>query len=331
MILIAGPCAAESHEQILTTAKQLAAVGITYFRAGVWKPRTMPGSFEGIGADALLWMQEAGVPFATEVANAEQARLALRYGASALWLGARTTTNPFLVQEIADAIAGENAKPMVLVKNPLSPDINLWQGAIERIMAVVGKESVMAVHRGFQTGQPSVYRNAPVWSIAIELRTRFEHLPILLDASHMAGRRELIAELCQKAMDLEYDGLMLEVHPQPMAALSDSAQQLTPDQLKELLAGLHLRDKSSDLGLQQLRSQIDETDDALWELILRRMEVSKAIGKYKKEHDIPVFQSNRFKEITERRLRWACEHGLDEKMVKEILSSLHSESCRWQL
>jgi len=335
MILIAGPCAAETRSQILTTAKQLAAVGITCFRAGVWKPRTMPGHFEGVGEEAFSWLKEAAeadnLTFAIEVASASQVDLALTHGASMLWIGARTTTNPFLVQEIADAIARQDSKPVVLVKNPLSPDVNLWQGAILRIADVVGVENVMAVHRGFQTGQPSAYRNAPMWSIAIELRTRFHHLPMLLDASHMAGDCSLIPELCQKALDLEYDGFMLESHCCPEQALSDKQQQLAPAALKQMLDSLHYRQQSSDLGLNRLRSQIDETDDALWALILQRMEVSREIGLYKKEHDIPVYQFDRFRQLVERRLEWAKAHGLDEQMVTDVLNSLHAESCRWQL
>lgn len=335
MILIAGPCAAETRSQILTTAHQLAAVGITCFRAGVWKPRTMPGHFEGVGEEAFAWLKEMSttehLTFSTEVASAAQTRIAVQAGASMIWLGARTTTNPFLVQEIADELANCNDKPVVLVKNPLSPDVNLWQGAIQRIADVVGLDHVMAVHRGFQNGQPSPYRNVPMWSIAIELRTRLTHLRMLLDASHMAGACHLIPELCQKALDLEYDGLMLEVHCSPADALSDAQQQLTPDELRQMLADLHHRHQSSDLGLSRLRSQIDETDDALWQLILQRMEVSRKIGSYKKEHDIPVFQSDRFRQLVEHRLEWARENGLDEKMVQDIMHALHAESCRWQI
>lgn len=340
--LVAGPCAAESREQVLTTASQLAAVGIRIFRAGVWKPRTQPGHFEGVGEPALGWLREAadtyGLEVATEVANREQTLLALQYGIRTLWLGARTTTSPFLVQEIADAIASfmctaSDAQPAVrvMVKNPLSPDCSLWLGAIQRMEQAVGEGRVMAVHRGFQNGQPSGYRNAPVWSIAFELRRLKPHIPLLLDASHMAGKRSLIAELCCKAMELGYDGLMLESHCAPDQALTDKEQQLSPAELEALVGSLPKREGASDMGLSELRSRIDETDDTLWALIAQRMQISGRIGEYKREHGIPVLQSARFAEIADRRIRWARENGLSEECVRAILNALHEESCKHQI
>ena len=299
-LIIAGPCAAESREQVLTTARLMAKAGVSIFRAGVWKPRTEPGAFEGVGTEALAWLaeaqQETGLPVATEVATPEHVHLALKHRIHTLWLGARTTTNPFLVQQIADALAEEiadnavsPAELTVLVKNPVSPDVRLWKGAIERIRTA-GVTRILAVHRGFQTGQPTPYRNAPVWSVPFALKLEMPEIPLLLDPSHMAGKTELIPELSSQAMSLGYDGLMVEVHHNPSQAKSDSFQQLTPKELTALITNLVVRDDKTDAGLSNLRRQLDETDDTLFMLILQRMQISKQIGAFKREYNLPVLQ-----------------------------------------
>jgi len=331
--LIAGPCAAESREQLLATARELQVSGIAVFRAGVWKPRTQPGSFEGVGEPALEWLREVkktyGLAVATEVATAEQAMLALAYEVDVLWIGARTTTNPFLVQQIADALRGKSCT--VLVKNPISPDVNLWQGAIRRMEEAVGEGRVMAVHRGFQTGQPTDLRNAPLWSIAFELKRRMPALQMILDPSHMAGCCEAIPTLSQQALDLGYNGLMVEVHCEPRTALSDANQQLSPSQFADIINHLKLRHEGIDTGLVSLRSEIDEIDDALWNMVLRRMQVSQRIGAYKRDKELPVLQETRWNELVEKRLSWAAANGLSEDAVRRVLDALHEESCRWQL
>ena len=340
-LIIAGPCAAETREQVLTTARLMAEAGVSIFRAGVWKPRTEPGAFEGVGEEALEWLAEVqhqtGLPAATEVATPVHVHLALKHSIRTLWLGARTTTNPFLVQQIADALAEEIASQTVspaeltiLVKNPVSPDLRLWKGAIERI-ANAGVTGVLAVHRGFQTGQPTPYRNAPNWSVPFALRLEMPDIPLLLDPSHMAGKTELIPELSAQAMSLGYDGLMIEAHHNPSQAKSDSSQQLTPDELTTLINNLVVRDDKTDAGLSNLRRQLDETDDTLFMLILQRMQISKQIGAFKREHNLPVLQEKRYAKILKNRLAWARKNGLDDEVVKRIMEALHEESCRWQL
>ena len=338
-LIIAGPCAAETREQVLTTARLMAEAGVSIFRAGVWKPRTEPGAFEGVGEEALIWLaeaqQETGLPVATEVATPEHVRLALKHGIRILWLGARTTTNPFLVQQIADELSKSFANSLptdlqILVKNPVSPDVRLWKGAIERIREA-GVTRILAVHRGFQTGQPTSYRNAPNWSVPFALRLEMPEIPLLLDPSHMAGKTELIPELSAQAMSLGYDGLMVEVHHNPSQAKSDREQQLTPDELKTLMSNLVLRTDKTDAGLSNLRRQLDETDDTLFMLILQRMQISKQIGAFKREHNLPVLQEKRYAKILENRLAWARKNGLDDEVVKRIMEALHEESCRWQL
>lgn len=340
-LIIAGPCAAETREQVLTTARLMAEAGVSIFRAGVWKPRTEPGAFEGVGEEALTWLAEAqlqlGLPAATEVATPEHVRLALKHGIRTLWLGARTTTNPFLVQQIADALANEIANKtvsptelMVLVKNPVSPDMRLWKGAIERIRET-GITGILAVHRGFQTGQPTPYRNAPNWSVPFALRLEMPEIPLLLDPSHMAGKTELIPELSAQAMSLGYDGLMIESHYDPANARSDRDQQLTPNELKALISSLVQRTDKTDAGLSHLRRQLDETDDTIFMLILQRMQISKQIGIFKREHNLPVLQEKRYAKILKNRIAWARKNGLDDEVVKRIMEALHEESCRWQL
>ncbi|MBO7545796.1 MAG: bifunctional 3-deoxy-7-phosphoheptulonate synthase/chorismate mutase type II [Paludibacteraceae bacterium] len=340
-LIIAGPCAAETREQVLTTARLMADAGVSIFRAGVWKPRTEPGAFEGVGEEALLWLDEAqtetGIPAATEVATPEHVRLALKHHIRTLWIGARTTTNPFLVQQIADALAEEikaktvsPAELTLLVKNPVSPDARLWKGAIERLRESEIK-TIYAVHRGFQTGQPTPYRNAPTWSVPFALRLEMPEIPLLLDPSHMAGKTELVPDLSAQAMSLGYDGLMIEVHHSPSNAWSDREQQLTPDELKTLMSNLVLREDKTDTGLSNLRRQLDETDDTLFMLILQRMQISKQIGVYKREHNLPVLQEKRYAKILKNRLDWARKNGLDDEVVQRIMEALHEESCRWQL
>lgn len=335
-LLIAGPCAAETREQVLTTARQLVEVGVSVFRAGVWKPRTEPGVFEGVGEEALAWLEEAqretGLPAATEVATPEHVKLALQHRIYWLWLGARTTTNPFLVQQIADALRSNQRESSltILVKNPVSPDLRLWKGAIERIRQT-GVAQVVAVHRGFQTGQPSPYRNAPVWSVPFELKRQMPDVPLLLDPSHIGGKADWVPALAEQAMTLGYNGLMIEAHCCPAEAKSDGAQQITPAQLRQILVGLSQRGNNVDAGLSGLRQQMDETDDTLFLLLLQRMQISRRIGAFKREHSMPVLQEKRYAEVLNRRLEWARQNGLDEDVVRRIMESIHEESCRWQL
>ena len=334
-LLIAGPCSAESREQVLETAKGLAASGIGIFRAGVWKPRSKPGLFEGVGEEALKWLTEVKrqfhLPIATEVSSSEHVHMALAAEVDYLWIGARTTTNPFLVQEIADAIVLHPNKPKgILVKNPISPDVNLWVGAIERLQSC-GAGEVMAVHRGFQTGQPTDYRNAPCWSISFALKKQLPAIRLLLDPSHLAGNRRLIPPLIEQGVALGYDGFMIESHIHPDQALSDADQQLTPDELHAILGAIQTRDSSASDLLLPLRQQIDEIDDGIFALINKRMEVSRKIGQVKKSESLLVFQEGRFAEIMNKRLKWAKENGLSAEMVETIMNAIHEESCKLQM
>ena len=334
-LLIAGPCSAESREQVLETAKGLVASGSSIFRAGGWKPRSKPGLFEGVGEESLKWLNEVKIqfhlPIATEVSSADHVRMALDAEVDYLWIGARTTTNPFLVQEIADAIAVHPRKPKgILVKNPISPDVNLWVGAIERLQAC-GAEEVMAVHRGFQTGQPTEYRNAPCWSASFALKKQLPTIRLLLDPSHMAGKRRLIPSLIEQAVALGYDGLMIESHIHPDQALSDADQQLTPETLHSILGAIQTRTSSASDSLLPLRQQIDEIDESIFALISKRMEVSRKIGQIKKSESLPVFQEERFAELMNKRLKWAKENGLSAEMVEAIMNAIHEESCKLQM
>lgn len=343
-LIISGPCAAESREQVLTSARQIAEAGADIFRAGVWKPRTEPGGFEGVGEPALEWLAEAqtetGIPAATEVATPEHVRLTLQHGIRVLWLGARTTTNPFLVQQIADELSTFTFHLSIFVKNPVSPDVRLWKGAIERIRQA-GVTQVYAVHRGFQTGQPSPYRNAPVWSVPFALKLELPDVPLLLDPSHMAGDAALVPELSRQAMRLGYDGLMIEAHCCPAEAQSDRDQQLTPAQLRELLTSLRDSDTPSlresvepsipDSDLSALRARLDETDDTLFLLLLQRMQISRQIGDYKRAHNLPILQEKRYAELVQKRLDWARQNQLEPDTIRRILDAIHEESCRWQL
>ena len=332
-LVIAGPCSAETEEQVMNTATQLAKRGIKIFRAGIWKPRTKPGGFEGIGEEGLPWMQrvkqETGMLVGTEVATAKHVEAALKAGIDVLWIGARTTANPFAVQELADSLRGVDVP--VLVKNPVNPDLELWIGAIERINGA-GVKRIGAIHRGFSSYDKKIYRNTPMWHIPIELRRRIPNIPIICDPSHIGGKRELIAPLCQQAMDLGMDGLIVESHCNPDSAWSDAKQQVTPDILDYILNLLVIRkETASTESLTELRKQIDECDNDLIELLAKRMRVSREIGIYKKEHEIQVVQTDRYSEILEKRGAQGALCGIDSECVKKIFEAIHEESVRQQL
>ncbi len=332
-IVIAGPCSAETEEQVMTTAKQLAEKGCHMFRAGVWKPRTKPGGFEGHGEPALAWMKQAkeetGMLIATEVAKPEHVELALKYGVDVLWIGARTSANPFAMQDLADSLKGVDVP--VLVKNPVNPDLELWIGAMERINQA-GIKRLGAIHRGFSSYDKKLYRNLPMWQIPMELHRRLPDLPIVCDPSHIGGRRELIAPLCQQAMDMGFDGLIVESHCKPDQAWSDASQQVTPDVLDYILSLLVVRDEAQTTeSINQLRRQIDELDNNLLEVLAKRMRVCREIGQYKKEHNITVFQANRYNEILEKRGAQASLCGINPENAAQIFELIHQESVRQQL
>uniref|UniRef100_UPI003FF12AC5 chorismate mutase n=1 Tax=Prevotella sp. TaxID=59823 RepID=UPI003FF12AC5 len=331
--VIAGPCSAETEEQVITTAHQLASRGCRIYRAGVWKPRTKPGGFEGNGEQALPWLQrvkqETGMLVATEVATPEHVELALKYGIDILWVGARTSANPFAMQALADSLRGTDA--VVFVKNPVNPDLELWIGAMERINQA-GITRMAAIHRGFSSYDNKIYRNAPTWQIPIELRRRIPNLPIICDPSHIGGRRELIAPLCQQAMDLGFDGLIVESHCSPDEAWSDAKQQVTPDVLDYILGLLVIRDGSvTTEGIHELRKQIDELDNQLMELLAKRMRVCREIGQYKKEHNMTVLQTVRYNEIQNKRGAQGALCGMDPDFVRKIFEEVHEESVRQQM
>ena len=332
-LVIAGPCSAETEEQVIETARSLAAEGIRIYRAGLWKPRTKPGGFEGVGEKGIAWMQrvkrETGMYTATEVATRQHVETALKGGIDLLWIGARTAANPFAMQEIADALRGVDIP--VLVKNPVSPDLELWIGAIERIHNA-GIRRLGAIHRGFTSIDKSLYRNHPMWAIPIELHRRLPSLPIFCDPSHIGGKRELIAPLSQQAMDLGFDGLIIEAHCTPDSAWSDKAQQVTPDALAYILRNLVIREQTTTTeNLNELRAQIDKLDDQLLELLVRRMRVSRDIGQYKKEHDMPILQTQRYEELLARRAAQAVELGMDREFMRSVLQAIHEESVRQQM
>ena len=331
--VIAGPCSAETEEQVMSTATQLAAKGCKMFRAGVWKPRTKPGGFEGHGEKALPWMrrvrEETGMLTATEVATPEHVELALKYGIDILWIGARTSANPFAVQALADALRGVDVP--VLVKNPVNPDIELWIGALERLNQA-GVRRMAAVHRGFSSYDKKIYRNLPMWQIPIELHRRVPQLPLICDPSHIGGTRELIAPLCQQAMDLGFNGLLIESHCAPDSAWSDAKQQVTPDVLDYILSLLVVRDETvTTEGINQLRKQIDELDNQLIELLAKRMRVCREIGQYKKEHNMTVFQSARYSEILAKRGAQGVLCGMSAEFVAKVFENVHEESVRQQM
>ena len=331
--VIAGPCSAETEEQVMQTAKELAIKGCHMFRAGVWKPRTKPGGFEGHGEPALAWMaevkKETGMLIGTEVATPEHVELAMKYGLDMLWIGARTSANPFAMQQLADAMKGLEVP--VMVKNPVNPDLELWIGAMERINQA-GVKKMAAIHRGFSSFDKSMYRNAPMWQIPIELRRRIPNLPIVCDPSHMGGKRELIAPLSQQALDLGFDGLMIESHCDPDKAWSDAKQQVTPEVCDYIVGMLVARDNTfTTENIKLLRQQIDNIDNDLVELLAKRMRVCREIGQYKKEHNIHVLQTGRYNEILDKRGVQGSLTGMSSDFIKQVFEHIHEESVRQQL
>lgn len=332
-IVIAGPCSAETEEQVMDTAKQLAKNGIKIYRAGIWKPRTKPGGFEGVGEIGLPWLQkvkeETGMYVSTEVATAKHVEAALKAGIDILWVGARTSANPFAVQEIADSLKGVDIP--VLIKNPVNPDLDLWIGAIERIYNA-GIRKLGAIHRGFSSYDKKIYRNLPQWHIPIELHRRLPNIPIICDPSHIGGRRELIASISQQAMDLSFDGLIIESHICPDKAWSDASQQITPDILQFIINKLVIREGvQTTESLADLRMQIDNIDNDLLEMLSKRMRISREIGTFKKEHNMPVLQANRYDEIMQKRVILGESMGMSPEFVTKILEAIHEESVRQQI
>ena len=335
-LVIAGPCSAETEDQVLRIARELKTSDASIFRAGIWKPRTRPGGFEGVGAIGLKWLQKAkaetGLMMAVEVANATHVKLALEHDIEVLWIGARTTVNPFTVQEIADTLQGTDK--IVLVKNPVNPDLSLWIGGIERIYNA-GITKIGAVHRGFSTYEKTKYRNIPEWQIAIELQNRLPDLPLICDPSHITGRREMIAEVAQQALDLSYDGLMIETHIDPENAWSDAAQQVTPERLKEILKALIIRNPTDDTDsfnekLASLRTQIDEYDTRIIDVLGKRMLISDSIGALKKEKNVAILQNKRWLEILNKMNEEGGHKNLSEEFILKLFQAIHQESITHQ-
>lgn len=336
-VIISGPCSAETESQMVNTAKQLAATGKVHaLRAGIWKPRTRPGHFEGAGEEGLKWLMtakaETGLPVTTEVANAAHVEACLKAGVDILWIGARTTVNPFSVQEIADAVKGVDIP--VMVKNPINPDLELWIGALERLNKA-GIKKLAAIHRGFSSSDKGMFRNAPMWQMAIELKTREPELPIFCDPSHICGSRELIPFIAQKALDLDMFGLMIESHIHPDAAWSDAKQQVTPAALAKIVDDLIVRsvsseDKSFKDSLTTLREQIDALDDEIMNKLAARMKISEKIGQYKKENNVTILQVSRWEEIINTRIALGLAMGLNDEFTREFLKLVHNESIQVQ-
>ncbi len=336
-LIISGPCSAETETQLLDTSLRLRATGkVDILRAGIWKPRTRPGNFEGVGAIGLPWLQQArrltGLPVMVEVANAAQVEAALKHDIDIFWIGARTTVNPFSIQEVADALKGVHIP--VFIKNPINPDLELWIGAVERI-AVAGIERIALIHRGFSSYGNKRFRNAPMWHLAIEMKRLFSSLPFIIDPSHICGNRILLAEVAQHAVDLHYEGVMIEAHADPDDAWSDAAQQITPESLSALLDGIVWRTEditSEDLHkkLKQFRNEINHLDDKVLELLADRMRIAEEIGKYKKDHDITILQTSRWNEILERLSQRCSMLGLSEHFIKQYFEVIHLESIRHQ-
>lgn len=332
-VVIAGPCSAETEEQVMETAKDLAKNGVRIFRAGIWKPRTKPGGFEGVGSVGLTWLQEVkketGMLVATEVANKQHVEEALNAGVDVLWIGARTSANPFAMQEIADSLVGADVP--VLVKNPVNPDLELWIGAMQRIYNA-GIRQIGAIHRGFSAYGKHLYRNMPQWHIPIELRRRMPELTLICDPSHIGGKRELVAPLSQQAMDMGFDGLIVESHCDPDSAWSDKSQQVTPEVLNFILNMLVVRDTTQTTeSLTLLRQQIDQIDNDLLEALSKRMRISREIGQYKKEHSMPVVQTGRYDDILNSRAAAAEELGMNGDFMKMVYQAIHEESVRQQI
>lgn len=336
-LVISGPCGAETEEQVMETARALAATGkVSIFRAGIWKPRTRPNSFEGVGSVGLQWLKrvkkETGLLTTVEVANAGHVEEALKAGVDILWIGARTTVNPFTVQEIADALQGTNVP--VMVKNPVNPDLQLWIGALERINNA-GITKLIAIHRGFSSFEKTRYRNAPQWEIPIALKSEFPELPVVCDPSHICGRTDIIRETAQKALDLDMAGLMIESHPDPAAALSDAKQQVTPQDLVALLSSLVVRKVSSqnqDFAnqLEALRASIDDIDEEILMHLTKRMDLIGQIGEYKRNNGVTILQLERWLEILHTRTASGVLKGLDEEFIRKVCQLLHEESIRLQ-
>lgn len=335
-LVIAGPCSAETEEQVLKIAHQLKDTDATVFRAGIWKPRTRPGMFEGVGAIGLKWLQrvkeETGMLIATEVANAAHVKLALEHDIDILWIGARSTVSPFIVQEIADALNGTDK--IVLVKNPVNPDLALWLGGIERLYSANIKK-LGAIHRGFSTYEKTRYRNNPEWQLAIEFQNRFPDLPLICDPSHIAGKRNIIQDICQTALDLNFDGLMVETHWDPDNAWSDAAQQVTPSVLIQMMKDLKIRTETSDEveftnKLNTLRTQIDVIDHGIIDTLGKRMKVAVDIGALKKQNNVAVLQSKRWNEILGKMILEGEDKGLSEEFILRMFKAIHQESINHQ-
>lgn len=335
-LVIAGPCSAETEEQVLTIAHQLKNTDTSVLRAGIWKPRTRPGNFEGVGAIGLKWLQlakqETGLLTATEVANPNHVELALKHDIDVLWIGARTTVSPFIVQEIAESLRG--ASKIVLIKNPVNPDLPLWLGAVERFYTADVKK-LGVIHRGFSTYEKTTYRNNPEWQIPIDLQHQFPDLPLILDPSHIAGRRDLIFDLCQTALDLNYDGLMIETHNTPDKAWSDAKQQITPESLINYTVDLKIRKTDTNETvfnnkLNTFRTQIDILDHQLLEKLGKRMRVADQIGQLKAEYNVAILQAKRWNEILGRMILQGEKENLSEEFILRVFKAIHQESINHQ-
>lgn len=336
-LIISGPCSAETEAQVMETAQRLAATGkVDMLRAGIWKPRTRPGSFEGIGTKGLPWMQQAkkatGLPITIEVATGKQVEDALHFDVDVLWIGARTTVNPFSVQEVADALRGVDVP--VLIKNPINPDLELWTGAVERVMKA-GIKQVGLIHRGFSAYGNTEYRNAPMWHLAIEMKRRNPELMMINDPSHICGRRDILMEVAQKAIDLDFDGLIIESHIDPDNAWSDAKQQITPEKLAEMLGEIVWRKEDSNseefhAALEKFRQQINHLDDELMQILGQRMKIAEKIGEYKKNNNITILQTNRWNEILERAFKKGDKLGLTKEFITKYFDAVHMESINHQ-
>lgn len=335
-LVIAGPCSAETEEQVLKIAHELKNSDVSYYRAGIWKPRTRPGNFEGVGAIGLKWLQkvkeETGLKTATEVANKAHVDLALEHDIDLLWIGARTSVSPFMMQDIADALEGTDK--VVLVKNPINPDLALWLGGIERLYTK-GIKNLGAIHRGFSTYEKSKYRNIPEWQLAIEFQNRFPDLPLINDPSHITGKRDMVFDVSQTALDLNFDGLMIETHHDPDNAWSDAAQQVTPTVLKQMFVDLKMRKETDEeaeynANMASLRAQIDVIDNQLIETMGKRMKISDSIGELKKKKNVAVLQTNRWNAILGNMILEGEQKGLSEEFVLKMFKAIHQESINHQ-
>lgn len=335
-LIISGPCSAETEQQVLETATQLAATGkVDMLRAGIWKPRTRPGSFEGIGTKGLPWLQKAkeltGLPVAVEVATGKQVEDALHFDVDVLWIGARTTVNPFSVQEVADALRG--VKNPVLIKNPINPDLELWTGALERVEKA-GVKEIGLIHRGFSSYGNTEYRNAPMWHLAIEMHRRYPDMLMINDPSHICGRRDILQDVAQQAIDLDFDGLMIESHIDPDKAWSDAKQQVTPERLAEMLGEIIWRKEEiapeAHLVLEKMRQQINQLDDELMQILGQRMKVADKIGQYKKDNNITILQTRRWNDILERAYKKGEKFGLSKEFITSYFDAVHMESITHQ-